>query len=171
MKPKRPTEQDLLSLVQNGFNTQLAKDREIQGTRPEPEAPPGEPIDLHVPEGAPSSPLVRMTLSVPEELRFRLKVLLMNQQRRTHHRMTQDEFCAIAIADLLDREEGGPDPWARFDLMTLFLQTCMDSQGLAPEWEAKAKALLQEFNAAPFTRATSPFAGRKLCSTPQPART
>jgi hypothetical protein len=50
-------------------------------------------------------PMVRITLAIPEDLRFRLKLALMSLRRKRQSRMTQDEFCARAIAAQLDFEE------------------------------------------------------------------
>ncbi|GEM_PF-1768230 len=160
MKPKRPTEKDLLSLVQSGFNAQLAKDREATASCGPDAAPVGG--TLPDPEPPPFAPLVRMTLTVPEDLRYRLKTVLMNQQRKTRSRMTQDEFCAIAIADLLDLEEDSANPWNRVALVELFLQNCIESRGLIPEWEARARTLLQGFREDPCTRHKPPLAKRRI---------
>jgi hypothetical protein len=58
MKPKRPTETDLLAIVQNGFQEQLPKDREAQA----PVAVP-TPAPASNPVAAPLTvePMVRLT--------------------------------------------------------------------------------------------------------------
>ena len=106
MKPKRPTETDLLTIVQNGFNAQLPMDRAVQG----PDAALASKPQSGGIDPAALVPMARITLTVPEELRYRLKLVLMNQRRTGRSRMTQDEFCAKAIGALLDLEEGPPVP-------------------------------------------------------------
>jgi hypothetical protein len=112
MKPKRPTETDLLTLVQNGFNAQLPKDRAAQAPAPGPEPKP-KANDGATTDPAPLVPMVRITLTIPEELRYRLKLTLMNQGRTTRSRMTQDEFGSKAIAALLEQFEGPAKPASR----------------------------------------------------------
>ena len=102
MKPKRPTETDLLAIVQNGFEAQLPKDREAQTPAPRP-APTAAPVPTPVADQAPFVPMVRITLAIPEDLRYRLKLAVMNHRRKSPDKMTQDEFCAQAIAAHLDR--------------------------------------------------------------------
>jgi len=109
MKPKRPSEADLLALVQNGFNTQLPQDREAQRPVPDP-APPAPPPEAPAAPADFQGPLVRITLTIPEELRYQLKLALMERQRTTRTRMTQDAFCVQAIQAHLARERGGPNP-------------------------------------------------------------
>ena len=109
MKPKRPTETDLLALVQNGFNAQLPKDRAAQASAPGPEPKP-KANDSVPTDPAPLVPMVRITLTIPEELRYRLKLTLMNQGRTVRNKMTQDEFGSKAIAALLEQFEGLEKP-------------------------------------------------------------
>jgi hypothetical protein len=97
MKPKRPTETDLLALVQNGFNAQRPKDRAAQASAPGPEPKP-KANDSATTDPSPLVPMVRITLTVPEELRYRLKLTLMNQGRTVRNKMTQDEFGLIPPA-------------------------------------------------------------------------
>ena len=40
--------------------------------------------------------MVRITLTIPEDLRYRMKLALMNLRRKNQDRLTQDEFCAQA---------------------------------------------------------------------------
>lgn len=153
MKPKRPTETDLLTLVQNGFNAQLPKDREAQP--PAAALKSSAPTPLATPahqEPATFLPMVRITLSIPEELRFRLKTMLINHGRMARSRMTQDQFCAMAIAERLDLEDDRVNPWKRADLFATFLQECLDGGGLAKEWVAGAKNLLKNHQDNPCTR-------------------
>lgn len=144
MKPKRPTETDLLAIVQNGFQEQLPRDRETQATAsvpailPEPEAKPAAI------EPAPAIPMVRITLAIPEDMRFRLKVAVMNHRRRHRDRMTQDEFCAQAIAALLDQEERGGSGRSQADPLAAFLKDCLSEGALTRGWAPKARALLAD---------------------------
>ena len=108
MKPKRPTETDLLAIVQNGFQEQLPRDREAQAAT-DPASPPRQAQRMENPV-PPLEPTARITLTIPEDLRFRLRVALMNHQRRTRTRMTQDAFCAMAIAAFLEQFEGSSHP-------------------------------------------------------------
>lgn len=115
MKPKRPTETDLLAIVQNGFQEQLPRDREAQAAT-DPASPPRQAQRMENPV-PPLEPTARITLTIPEDLRFRLRGALMNHQRRTRARMTQDAFCAMAIAAFLEQFErpshpGDPKPRA-----------------------------------------------------------
>jgi hypothetical protein len=146
MKPKRPTEQDLLAIVQNGFEAQLPKDREAQQQAPAggvvPEGQPGLEV-------APLVPMVRITLTIPEELRFRLKLAVMNHRRTSRDRMTQDEFCAQAIALHLDKQEPRPAMPGREEPLLAFLRECLERKGLARSWAPKARELLASFQSAP----------------------
>jgi hypothetical protein len=170
MKPKRPSETDLLALVQNGFNAQLPKDRAAQvppgETPPKPEANAG-------PEAAPAPfvPMARITITVPEELRYRLKLLLMNQRRFDRGKLTQDEYCATAIADLLDKDEDkARNPWKHLELLVTFLQGCLEDGGLAKAWDSRARNLLEDSNEALRTRRKPPYYGRgPTCPAPEPA--
>jgi hypothetical protein len=101
MKPKRPTETDLLAIVQNGFQEQLPKDREAQAPALAPTATP-----IPVAATAAIEPMVKITLTIPEDMRYRMKIALMNLRRKNQDRLTQDEFCAQAIAAHLDLVEG-----------------------------------------------------------------
>jgi hypothetical protein len=159
VKPKRPTETDLLALVQNGFNTQLPKDRAAQASAPGP-APMPKADDTAKAGPSPLAPMVRITLTIPEELRYRLKMTLMSQRRTTRNKMTQDEYCATAIADLLDLEEDKANPWSRAALLTTFIQNCLEEGGLTKEWVPRAKTLLKEISDFPCTRHQPPFPDR-----------
>lgn len=143
MKPKRPTEADLLTLVQNGFNAQLPKDREAQAPVPGPkpqnggqDSPPADPTSF--------VPMVRITLAVPEDLRYRLKMTLMGHRRKSRVKMTQDEYCAKAISALLDLDEGGRNPRSQLAQFAAFLRDCLEEGALTKEWAPKAKALLEQ---------------------------
>ena len=142
MKPKRPTETDLLTLVQNEFNAQLPKDREAQAPV---HAPAPQPMAKDSPAAGPTSflPMVRITVAVPEDLRFRLKVTLMGQRRKSRNKMTQDEYCAKAIAAQLDLDEGGPDPRNQVAQVVAFLKECVSAGALTKGWAPKAKSLLE----------------------------
>ena len=140
MKPKRPTETDLLALVQNGFNDQLPKDRETHP--PATPAPPARREALPAREVQPLDPMVRITLTIPEDLRFRLRVALMTHHRQTRARMTQDEFCAKAIAAHLEHLEGPAKQGSREERLAAFLQDCLREKGLSKAWAPKAKQVL-----------------------------
>ena len=144
MKPKRPTETDLLAIVQNGFQEQLPRDREAQATAPAPAARPEPETKPAMAEPAPGLPMVRITLAIPEDMRFRLKVAVMNHRRRHRDRMTQDEFCAQAIAAHLDQEERGTSSGAQEDPLASFLKDCLRERGLTRGWAPKARALLAD---------------------------
>ena len=133
MKPKRPTETDLLALVQNGFNAQLPKDRQAQAQVDA--AQPAPPAMV--------MPMVRITLTIPEELRFRLKLAMMSQRRMTQSRLTQDEYCARAISAGLDRDQGGAKPGDETNPLRTFLVDCLGKGALAEAWIPKAKTLLE----------------------------
>lgn len=142
MKPKPPTEAELLTLVQNGFNSQLPKDREAQAITREP-APKARSSDGLAPELQVPVPMVRITLAVPEDLRFRLKVAMMSLRRKTQCRMTQDEFCAKAIAAQLDLEEDRGGTKERDSRLAESIGSCMKEGGLTKAWIPKAKAILE----------------------------
>jgi hypothetical protein len=169
MKPKRPSETDLLALVQNGFNAQLPKDRAAQAPTqaqgPKPEATGGPEVD-------PASlvPMARITITIPEELRYRLKLLLMDYRRHAREKLTQDEYCAIAIADLLDRDEDkARNPWKHFEYLVTFIQCCLEDGGLSKAWEPRARTVLEESNETLRTRRKPTFSGRGRTSpAPQP---
>ena len=57
--------------------------------------------------------------------------------------MTQDEFCAQAIAAHLDLVESNDGPGNQEDPLVTFLQDCLHERGLARGWAPKAKALLE----------------------------
>ena len=142
MKPKPPTEADLLTLVQNGFNSQLPKDRAAQAAASEPV--PGAQSGI-APAAEPGAlvPMVRITLAVPEDLRFRLKLAMMSLRRKSQCRMTQDEYCAKAIAAQLDLEEDWDGAKGRDSQLAAFLGACVKEGGLTKAWMPKAKALLE----------------------------
>ena len=87
--------------------------------------------------------MVRITLAVPEDLRFRLKVAMMNLRRKCQSRMTQDEFCAKAIAAQLDLEEDREGLKERDNQLVAFIGSCMKEGGLTKAWIPKAKAILE----------------------------
>ena len=160
MKPKRPSETDLLALVQSGFNAQLPKDRAAQAP---PAATPPTPEAKGDPEAAPAPlvPMARITLTIPEELRYRLKLHLMNQRRYGREKLTQDEYCATAIADLLDLDEDkGPNPWRHCSLLKGFIQSCLEEGGLSTAWEPRARTLLEDSKEVPRPRHRPPLSGR-----------
>ena len=140
MKPKPPTETDLLTLVQNGFNAQLPVDRAAQAPEAAPASnPKGDEAD-------PSAlvPMARITLTVPEELRYRLKLVVLNHRRTGRSRMTQDEYCAKAIGAQLDLEERGTDLRGQVAKVAEFLREGLRGKALTKGWDAKAQALLGE---------------------------
>jgi hypothetical protein len=49
--------------------------------------------------------MVRITLAIPEELRYSLKLALMGHRRKDRSRLTQDEYCANAISAYLGQEQ------------------------------------------------------------------
>ena len=144
MKPKPPTETDLLTLVQNGFNAQLPVDRAAQAPEAAPASnPKGDEAD-------PSAlvPMARITLTVPEELRYRLKLVVLNHRRTGRSRMTQDEYCAKAIGAQLDLEERGTDLRSQVAKVAEFLREGLRGKALTKGWDAKAQALLGELEKA-----------------------
>lgn len=149
MKPKRPSETDLLALVQNGFNAQLPKDRAaqtpVQDAEPRLEAKAKASMET---APAPPVPMARITIAIPEELRYRLKLVLMNQRRMGRGKVTQDEFCAKAIGALLDLEAGGSDLQGQVAKLADFLRDGLRGKALTKGWDAKAQALLGELGAA-----------------------
>ena len=140
MKPKPPTETDLLTLVQNGFNAQLPVDRAAQAPEAalaaKPKAGEADPSAL--------VPMARITLTVPEELRYRLKLVVLNHRRTGRSRMTQDEYCAKAIGAQLDLEERGTDLRGQVAKVAEFLREGLRGKALTKGWDAKAQALLGE---------------------------
>jgi uncharacterized protein YgfB (UPF0149 family) len=62
----------------------------------------------------------------------------MNQDK-----LTQDEFCAQAIAAHLNLVEGSTKAANQADPLVSFLQECLQGRGLAKAWAPKAKALLE----------------------------
>lgn len=140
MKPKPPTETDLLTLVQNGFNAQLPVDRAAQA----PDAAPAPKPKADEADPAAMVPMARITLTVPEELRYRLKLVLMNHRRAGRSRMTQDEYCAKAIGAQLDQEERGTDLRGQVAKVAEFLREGLRGKALTKGWDAKAQALLGE---------------------------
>jgi hypothetical protein len=150
MKPKRPTETDLLALVQNGFNAQLPKDRAAQAPAREREPQP-KGNDTAAADPPPLVPMVRITLTIPEELRYRLKMTLMNQRRTARSKMTQDEFGSRAIAALLEEFEKPSKPASREERLAAFLQECLREKALSKAWAPKAKHLLDGENGDPRT--------------------
>jgi hypothetical protein len=143
MKPKRPTETDLLAIVQNGFQEQLPKDREAQLPAPaSTSAPASTPVVAPIPMG----PMVRITLAIPEDLRYRLKLAVMNHRRKNQDKITQDEFCAQAIATRLDLMEGSTNAAKQVEPLVSFLQECLRDRGLARGWAPKAKTLLENLD-------------------------
>ena len=169
MKPKRPSEADLLALVQNGFNAQLPKDRAAQAPAQEP-GPKPKTQDGAAPPPAPAVPMARITLTIPEELRYRLKLLLMDYRRYGREKLTQDEYCALAIADLLDLDEDkARNPWHLCQLLVTFIQCCLEDGGLSKVWAPRAKNLLDDSKEALRSRRKPRFSGRVHTSpTPQP---
>lgn len=57
--------------------------------------------------------------------------------------MTQDEFCAQAIAAHLDQEERGAMAESHVDPLASFLWNCLRERGLTKGWAPKARALLE----------------------------
>lgn len=130
-----------MAVIQNSFNAQLPQDREALAAAAEPASKPR----VDDPSGADPGfvPMVRITLAVPEDLRYRLKMVLMDHQRKSRARMTQDEFCAKAIGAHLDQEEGRAGAGDRGKELATFLGTCMQEGALAAAWIPRAKALLE----------------------------
>ena len=139
MKPKRPTETDLLAIVQNGFQEQLSRDREAQAPAPVPSPALVAP---RAAEPAALVPMVRITLAIPEDLRYRLKLAMLDHRRENRSRITQDDYCAQAIAARLDQEELGRTMPEREHPLAAFLHDCLEGKGLTQNWEPKAEALL-----------------------------
>jgi hypothetical protein len=149
MKPKRPTETDLLAIVQNGFQEQLPKDREAQAQAPaQAPAPSPAPATIapNVTEPAAPVSIVRITLAIPEDLRYRLKLAMMDHRRKHRDRMTQDEFCAQAIAAHLDQDVRRANPEDQVDPLAAFLHECLRERGLTKGWAPKARALLDSLD-------------------------
>jgi hypothetical protein len=90
--------------------------------------------------------MVRITLAIPEDLRYRLKLAVMNHRRKNQDRITQDEFCAQAIATRLDLMEGSTNVGRQVEPLVSFLQDCLRERGLARGWAPKAKTLLENLD-------------------------
>jgi hypothetical protein len=101
--------------------------------------------------------MVRITLAIPEDLRYRLKLAMMDHRRKHRNRITQDDFCAQAIAAHLDREERSRAMAEHEDLLAAFLHDCLSGRGLTKNWAPKAKALLA--NLRPGSGPASPPTG------------
>ncbi len=141
MKPQRPTETDLLALVQSGFQNQLPKDRQAQAP---PLTTPGaseKSSDLALP---PPVPMVRITLAIPEDLRYRLQLTLMQHRRTQRSRITQDEYCTLAIAAQLDQEQVQKEAKRPENPLATFLKECLSDKALTRGWAPKAKKLLED---------------------------
>jgi hypothetical protein len=147
VKPKRPTEADLLAVIQDGFNSQLPKDREAQVPVSGP-TPAAKGEDTPTADPVPFVPMVRITLTIPEDLKYRLKMALLGHRRKCRTKMTQDDYCAKAIGALLDQDEGGMDPRNQVAQLTAFLRECIRDDALAKGWAPKAKALLEGIGSA-----------------------
>gem|GEM_PF-6359679 len=101
-------------------------------------------------------PMVRITLAVPEDLRFRRKLTMMSLRRKSQSRLTQDEFCARAIAAALDIEEKRERTKDQDSQLAVFLLgICVKEGGLTKVWIPKAKALLESIKFHPTTQASS----------------
>lgn len=118
----------------------MSKDLEAQG--PQARTTPAQAEAPAVPP--PVVPLARITLTIPEELRYRLKLAVMNHRRVHRDHMTQDEFCVQAITSHLEREDPGPSPDHAPDPLVAFLHDCLTNKGLNRTWAAKAEALLKD---------------------------
>ena len=92
--------------------------------------------------------MVRITLAIPEDLRYRLKLAMMDHRRKSRSRITQDDYCAQAIAARLDLERQGLSPGGPEHPLAVFLRDCLGGQGLTKGWALKAKALLGGLAAA-----------------------
>jgi hypothetical protein len=102
--------------------------------------------------------MVRITLAIPEDLRYRLKLAMMDHRRKNRSRITQDEFCAHAIAAHLDQED---QPWAMHsdeEPLAAFLRDCLKGGGLTRDWASRAKALLAP--PRPHARPSTSLAGK-----------
>lgn len=155
MKPRRPTESDLLAIVQNGFQEQLPKDREAQAPA---NAPAPSAAVLAGVDPTATVPMVRITLAIPENLRYRLKLAMLDHRRKHRSRITQDEFCAQAIAAHLDQQDRCGTLPAGEDPLAAFLRDCLNSRGMTKPWLPRAKALLAALQ--PHSRPAPQPAGR-----------
>lgn len=139
MKPKRPSETDLLAVVQNGFQEQLQLDRE-------PHIPPVHHGRPSLPEARPSTAApaaqVRITLTIPEGLRYRIKLAVMDQRRSSHPRLTQDEFCAEALQFHLEKRERDKEAGEILSKVRTFLKACIQTRGLKRPLAGEAEALV-----------------------------
>jgi hypothetical protein len=86
--------------------------------------------------------MVRITLATPEDLRYRLKLAMMDHRRKNRSRTIQDEFCMEAIVAHLNRDERDRTMPEIADPLAAFLRDCLDNRGLTRIWAPKAKALL-----------------------------
>jgi len=143
VKPERPKESDLLAIVQSGLQEQLARDR-----NPLPRSPGSGTSSQGIPESSSCLPMVRITLSIPEDLRYRLKLAMMDHRRTHRKRITQDEFCAQAIAEKLDAEENARCRGTAESALAAFLKECLEAGGLDQDWTPRAEALLRTAPAA-----------------------
>jgi len=112
-------------------------------------------------------PMVRITLAIPEDLRFRLKLALMSLRRKRQSRMTQDEFCARAIAAQLDFEENREGAKARESQLAVFLGTCVKEGGLTKATSPMPSSSLKVISRAWRSRPGECSSSSELFSTPQ----
>jgi hypothetical protein len=102
--------------------------------------------------------MVRITLTIPEDLRYRLKVAMMDHRRKHRCRITQDDFCAQAIAAHLDKQERRQAMPEGEVALAAFLRDCLNGNGLTKDWASKAKDLLATLR--PVSMPASPPAGK-----------
>ncbi len=91
----------------------------------------------------PFAPMVRITLAIPEDLRYSLKLALIGHRRKNRSRLTQDEYCANAISAYLGHEQDGIKPGDKAAPLKTFIRDCMREGALAEAWVPKAISLLE----------------------------
>lgn len=140
MKPKRPTETDLLAVVQNGFQEQLSMDREPSKAQVKDRAR----IAALETEDPPLTPRanVRMTLSIPEELRYRIKLSVMDQRRKGQPRLTQDEFCTEALRLHFESQDLLAHTICTLEKVRVFLDACNQAKAFTRARSIEASAMV-----------------------------
>lgn len=143
-KPKKPTEEDMMSVLTQAFISQRNRDLGVTPSNPVPPAP--APVS---PRPAPDpnfNPMTKISPVIPQDLKYRLSAFLVTLSRKTRSRVTQDQYVAKAISNQLDEDESGHDPWEAADQLSEFLRNAMREGALAEGWVSQAKALLDSIS-------------------------
>jgi hypothetical protein len=137
-KPKKPTEGDLMSIIQQGFNTQREQDLAKQKVADVPV----KVLTRTQASDASFVPRVKISPMVPLELKNQMDLYLLTWSQRYRSRFTLDAFCTKAISNLLTSSEAGGDPWEHVDKLSGFLRTLLKEEALTGDWVSQAKSLL-----------------------------